>query len=381
MKRRTALTAAGAGVLGLGAAAAATPALAEALGAAPGRPSKRPFVRGADISGLIKNEDFGAVYRRADGRRGDAVKILAENGVNCIRAKVWVDPADGYNTKTQVVELGKRAKRAGMDLLVDFHYSDTWADPGKQYKPAAWADLSFADLKTAVYDHTADVLGALKDAGVEPGLVQVGNETNGGLLWPDGRWDQLEQMAGLLTAGCDAVADVLPKAQTILHLAEGGNSGAFQWFFDNAAANGVPFHAIGASFYPYWHGELSGLAANLNDLATRYGKPLYVVETAYPFTTSDSDGFANIMTDPEPVAGFPSSPENQSYWIEAIADVVKAVPNGLGKGLFWWEATWTGVAGAGWDPADPASGNGWENQALFDFDGKALPGLRTLGSL
>jgi arabinogalactan endo-1,4-beta-galactosidase len=379
MKRRTAITAAG--VLGLGAAAAATPALAEALGDERRRPSKDGFVRGADISGLIKNEDHGAIYRRADGTRGDAIEILAEHGVNCIRAKVWVDPADGYNTKTQVVELGKRAKRVGMDLLVDFHYSDTWADPGKQYKPAAWADLSFADLKAAVYDHTADVLGALKQAGVKPSLVQVGNETNGGLIWPDGRWDQLEQMAELLTAGCDAVADVLPKARSILHLAEGGNSGAFQWFFDNAVANGVAFDAIGASYYPYWHGELSGLEANLNDLATRYGKPIYLVETAYPFTTEDSDGFANIMTDPEPVAGFPSSPENQSYWLEAIAKVVKNVPNGLGKGVFWWEATWTGVAGAGWDPADPTSGNGWENQALFDFDGKALPGLQTLGTL
>ncbi|MEV3936372.1 arabinogalactan endo-1,4-beta-galactosidase [Glycomyces sp. NPDC049804] len=378
MRRRTAIAAAGAAAVGAAAATATTAAFA---GGRRPRPASTGFVRGADISGLIKNEDFGAVYRRADGRRGDAIKILAENGLNCIRAKVWVDPADGYNTKTQVVELGRRAKKAGMDLLVDFHYSDTWADPGKQYKPAAWEGLSFADLKTAVYEHTADVLGALKSAGVEPGLVQIGNETNGGLIWPDGRWDQLEQMAGLLTAGCDAVADVLPGAQRILHLAEGGNSGAFQWFFDNAVANGVPFDAIGASYYPYWHGELSGLAANLDDLAARYGKPLYVVETAYPFTTEDSDGFGNIMTDPEPVPGYPSSPEQQSFWIEAIADVVKAVPNGLGKGLFWWEATWTGVAGAGWDPADPASGNGWENQALFDFDDRALPGLRTLGGL
>jgi arabinogalactan endo-1,4-beta-galactosidase len=374
MKRRTALTAAGA----LGAAAATTTAVAAAHA---DRPGKGRFVRGADISGLIKNEDYGAVYRRADGRRGDAVTILAEHGLNCVRAKVWVDPADGYNTKTQVVELGRRAKRAGMDLLVDFHYSDTWADPGKQFKPAAWAELGFADLKAAVYEHTADVLGALKRAGVKPGLVQIGNETNGGLLWPDGRWDQLEQMAELLTAGCDAAADVLPETRRILHLAEGGNNGAFRWFFDNAVANGVPFDAIGASYYPYWHGELSGLAANLNDLATRYGKPIYLVETAYPFTTEDSDGFANIITDPEPVPGHPASPERQSYWLEEIAKVVKAVPDGLGKGVFWWEATWTGVAGAGWDPADPASGNGWENQALFDFDGKALPGLRTLGGL
>jgi arabinogalactan endo-1,4-beta-galactosidase len=378
MKRRNALIAAGAfGV----AAAASAPAAAGAAGRGGHRPGCDDFVRGADISGLIKNEDYGAVYRRANGRRADAVRILAESGVDCVRAKVWVDPADGYNTKDQVVELGRRAKRAGMDLLVDFHYSDTWADPGKQFKPAAWAELSFEDLKTAVYDHTADVLGALVKAKVRPTLVQVGNETNGGLLWPDGRWDRLEQMAELLTAGCEAVHDTVPSAKSILHLAEGGNSGAFQWFFDNAVANGVPFEAIGASYYPYWHGELSALAANLNDLATRYGKPIYVVETAYPFTTGDADGWPNIMTDPEPVAGYPSSPENQSHWLEEIAKVVKAVPNGLGRGLFWWEATWTGVEGAGWDPADPASGNAWENQALFDFDGKALPGLRTLGTL
>ncbi|SDD06830.1 glycoside hydrolase family 53 protein [Glycomyces harbinensis] len=378
MKRRNALIAAGAfGV----AAAAATPALAEVVDGRGDRPGKDRFVRGADISGLIKNEDYGAVYRRANGRKGDAVEILAENGVNCIRAKVWVDPVDGYNTKDQVVALGKRAKRAGMDLLVDFHYSDAWADPGKQHKPAAWASLSFADLKTAVYEHTAEVLTALRRAGVKPTLVQIGNETNGGLLWPDGRWDQLEQMAELLTAGCEAVADTVPSAKSILHLAEGGDNGAFRWFFDNAVANGVPFEAVGASYYPYWHGELSALGANLNDLATRYGKPLYLVETAYPFTTEDSDGFANIITDPEPVAGFPSSPENQTYWLEQIAAVMRAVPDGLGKGVFWWEATWTGVEGAGWDPADPASGNGWENQALFDFDGRALPGLRTLGRL
>ncbi|MCD0442935.1 arabinogalactan endo-1,4-beta-galactosidase [Glycomyces sp. A-F 0318] len=378
MKRRNALLAAGAfGV----AAAAATPALAAVDRPGHGHGSRGGFVRGADISGLIKNEDYGAVYRRANGRKADAVRILADSGVNCVRAKVWVDPADGYNTKDQVVELGRRAKRAGMDLLVDFHYADSWADPGKQPKPAAWAELPFADLKSAVYDHTADVLGALAKARVRPKLVQVGNETNGGLLWPDGRWDQLEQMAELLAAGCDAVHDAAPSAKAMLHLAEGGDNGAFRWFFDNAVANGVPFDAIGASYYPYWHGELSALAANLNDLATRYGKPLYVVETAYPFTTEDSDGWPNIMTDPEPVAGYPSSPENQSHWLEEVAKVLRAVPDGLGKGLFWWEATWTGVEGAGWDPADPASGNAWENQALFDFDGKALPGLRTLGTL
>ncbi|MEU6860576.1 arabinogalactan endo-1,4-beta-galactosidase [Glycomyces sp. NPDC046736] len=375
MKRRTALTAAGAfGVV------VATAAPAHAAGRC--REQRQgALTRGADISGLIKNEDYGAVYRRADGSRADAVAILAENGVDSVRVKVWVDPADGYNTKTQVVELGQRAKAAGMDLLVDFHYSDSWADPGKQIKPAAWASLGYEDLKAAVYDHTADVLGALAQAGVRPSLVQVGNETNGGLLWPEGRWDQLEQMAGLLAAGCDAVHDTAPGAAAMLHLAEGGDNGAFRWFFDNAVAHGVAFDAVGASYYPYWHGELSGLAANLNDMAARYGKPVYVVETAYPFTTGDADGFPNIVSEAEPVAGSPSSPEAQSFWLNEIARVVRAVPNGLGRGVYWWEATWTGVEGAGWDPADPSSGNAWENQALFDFDGKALPGLRTLGTL
>lgn len=374
MKRRTAIAAAGA----LGAAALAAPGLAEAEGRH--RPRGR-FVRGADVSGLIKNEDFGAVYRTADGEEGDALDLLRASGVNTIRAKVWVDPADGYNTRDRVVDLGVRAKRAGLEVMVDFHYSDSWADPGKQHKPAAWADLAFADLAAAVYDHTADVLGALGDAGVAPVLVQVGNETNGGLLWPDGRWDRLEQMAALLASGCDAVHDTAPTAKAMLHLAEGGDNGAFRWFFDNAVANGVPFDAIGASYYPYWHGDLAGLRSNLHDMADRYGKPLYVVETAYPFTVEDADGHPNIVTDPEPVAGFPASPQSQSYWAEAIAEVVRSVPRGLGRGVIWWEPTWTAVEGAGWDPEDPSSGNAWENQALFDFEGRALPGLRTLGRL
>ncbi|GAB3232080.1 hypothetical protein GCM10027447_27570 [Glycomyces halotolerans] len=377
MKRRTAITAAGAlGVAALG----ATPALAEVDRRR--RPRKtKTFVRGADISSLAKAEDLGAVYRRADGSEGDAIDILADSGVNCIRLKVWVDPGDGYNTEHQVVEIGERAKRAGMDLLVDFHYSDTWADPGKQYKPAAWADLDFAGLKSAVYDHTAEVLGALEEVGAAPTLVQVGNEINGGMIWPDGRWDRWPQLAELLTAGSDAVRDTVPRAEVVLHLAEGGDNGAFRWWFDNAESHGVPYDAIGLSFYPYWHGTFEELESNMHDLAGRYGKPMYVMETAYPFTTEDKDGWPNIIADAEPVAGYPAGPESQSAVLTAVADVVKGVPDGLGRGVFWWEATWTGVEGHGWDPDDPSSGNGWENQALFDYDDRALPALDTLGNL
>jgi arabinogalactan endo-1,4-beta-galactosidase len=371
MKRRTALTAAGA----LGAAA-----VTATVSAAPAQ-AQTAFARGADISSLIKSEDLGGVYMWSDGWREDAVWILQKSGVNWVRLKVWVDPADGYNTKTQVVALASRAKAAGMNVLIDFHYSDFWTDPGKQTKPAAWTGLSFSQLRGAVYDHTADVLSGLKNAGVVPQMVQVGNELNAGMLWPDGRYDRLDQLAQLLVSGADAVYDNSSGTKVMLHLAEGGNNSTFRWFFDAMKARGVPFDAIGASYYPYWHGSLSGLQSNLNDMASRYAKPVYVVETAYPFNPGDRDGYANLVTAATPVAGYPSSYTGQSNMLTAIANVVKNVPNGRGGGVFWWEATWIAVEGNGWDPTDPNSGNAWENQALFDFAWKVTPALKTLGTL
>jgi arabinogalactan endo-1,4-beta-galactosidase len=377
MKRRTALAAAG--VVSVGALAATTPALAKNLHDGKLPPKRQPFLSGADISSLPKAEDLGAVYRSANGRPGDAVAILAKAGVDAIRLKVWVDPGDGYNTSTQVVDLAARAKAAGMRVLVDFHYSDTWADPSKQYKPKAWEDLPLEDLKSALYHHTADVLGAMEERGAPADMVQVGNELNGGMLWPEGRWDQWDQLAQLLIAGHDAVKDTTPDAAVLLHLADGGDNGLYRWWFDEAESRGVPYDAIALSFYPYWHGGLEDLAANLADLAGRYGKPMYLVETAYPFTTEDKDGWDNIIGDAEPTPGYPATPEGQRAMLAAIAAVVKEAPDGLGRGLFWWEATWTGVDGHGWDPDDPSTGNGWENQALFDYDDKALPALKTLG--
>ncbi|RRR98648.1 glycoside hydrolase family 53 protein [Glycomyces terrestris] len=369
MKRRTALT-----------AAVAAPALA-VLGGGTAASAQTAFARGADISSLAKSEALGGVYMWPDGWREDAVWILQKSGVNWMRLKVWVNPADGYNNKTHVVNMAKRARAAGLNVLVDFHYSDSWADPGQQTKPAAWRGYSFAQLRTAVYDHTADVLGALAAAGATPQMVQVGNELNGGMLWPEGRYDQLDQLAQFLISGANAVYAKAPGAKVMLHLAEGGNNSVFRWFFDAMKARGVWWDAIGASYYPYWHGSLAGLQSNLNDMASRYGKPVYVVETAYPFTAADSDGHANVVSAATPVSGYPANTTGQSNMLKAIANVVKNVPNGRGAGVFWWEPTWTAVRGNGWDPADPSSGNAWENQALFDFAWKATPALKTLGTL
>nr|WP_062333466.1 arabinogalactan endo-1,4-beta-galactosidase [Herbidospora sakaeratensis] len=337
-------------------------------------------VRGADVSSLAKSEAHGGVYRDASGRRGDALRIMRDAGVNHVRLKVWVNPADGYNDKAHVVAVAKRAKALGMKLLVDFHYSDSWADPGKQNKPAAWAALPYDQLKQAVYDHTFDVLNTLRRQGATADLVQIGNELNGGLLWPDGQWDAWPGMAGLLNAGYDAVKAVSRHTKVVIHLADGGDNGLYRWWFDNAATHGIRYDVIGLSYYPYWHGTLEAFQYNLNDVATRYGKPVVVAETGYPFTTADKDGWANLVYAAEPYPGYPATPQGQAAFLAKMYEIVRAVPNGLGLGLFYWEATWTGVPGNGWDPADPSSGNAWENQALFDYADRALTGLRTLGA-
>jgi len=376
MRRRSVLTAAGAAALAVPVLGAA-PAVA-GTGAADHR--DRLAIRGVDISSLPKNEDKGAVYRRADGRRQDPVRILADAGVTHARLKVWVHPADGYNNKAHILPLARRLKRAGIGIWVDFHYSDTWADPAHQSKPAAWNDLDAPGLTRAVYDHTADVLGALRRQGTPADLVQIGNELNGGMLWPEGDWEHWDNLAAFLKAGLRAARDTTPRIRTILHLANGGDNGLYRWWFDNAVSYGVDFDIIGLSYYPFWHGPVEQAAANMADITARYGKPCVIAETAYPFTLKSEDDVNDILNDPSQLTeGFPATPDGQAAWLRAVADLAAAVPGGQGLGYCYWEGLWTYRAGSGWDPTDPASGNAWENLSLFDFEDRALPGLRTLG--
>jgi arabinogalactan endo-1,4-beta-galactosidase len=337
-------------------------------------------VKGADISSLAKSEAKGGAYRTGSGTKGDALAILKSSGMNYARLKVWVNPADGYNDKAHVLAMAQRVKAQGMKLLVDFHYSDTWADPGAQSKPAPWAGHSYTQLKTDVYRHTYDVLSALKAQGTTADMVQVGNEINGGMLWSEGSTDNWPQLAGLLNSGYDAVKAVDPATSVALHLAKGGDLAGTRWWFDNAVANGVRFDAIGLSYYGYWHGTLYDFQTTLDDAATRYGKPVFVAETAYPFRLDSEDAHENIIDlAGELVPGYPATPAGQTQWMKDVASIVEAVPNGRGLGVFYWEATWTAVPGNGWDPADPSSGNGWENQALFGYDDRALPAMSWFG--
>ncbi|QNE22704.1 arabinogalactan endo-1,4-beta-galactosidase [Kribbella qitaiheensis] len=352
----------------------------------PGRVTRA--IRGADLSSLAKNEDFGAVYRTADGRRGDAVRILADAGANLGRLKVWVDPADGYNTTSQVVATARRIKKAHQKLLVDFHYSDRWTDPGSQTMPAAWQGLTAPQVATKVYEHTHQVLTALKAAGITADYVQIGNEINPGMLWPLGQtWDvnpddevvgaQWDNLASFLKAGQRAVKAVDPRTQILLHLTNINNGvDSLTWWFDNVVSRGVPFDVIGLSYYGYWHGSLADLQAAISTLSARYDRDVLVVETAYPFTLADDADapYPNIIDlDSELVPGYPATPQGQAAAFRSVQDAVAAAPGGRGIGTVYWEPAWTAAAGNGWDPADPTSGNAWENQALFDFHDRLLP--------
>ena len=331
-------------------------------------------IMGADLSSLKKSEDKGGWYADEHDNPGDALKILADHGLNYARFRVWVNSPDGYHGQAQLLEMARRVKQQQLKLLVDFHYADSWADPGQQPKPAAWQDLDFAGLKKALYDHTFAVCNSLKEQGTPPDMVQIGNEINHGILWPDGHTDQWEQLAELLKAGCRAVKDSSPATRVMLQLAEGGNNKLFREWLDSALERGLDFDVLGVSYYPYWHGTLSGLQANLNDIALRYQKDIIIVETAYPFTSAENDHFDNIVSSQES-PGYPFTAQGQRQMLADIMTITRAVPDGRGLGIFWWDAAWTAVPGNGWDPAQPASGNGWENQALFDYQCRALPAM------
>ncbi|HET6860164.1 MAG TPA: glycosyl hydrolase 53 family protein, partial [Streptomyces sp.] len=236
------------------------------------------------------------------------------------------------------------------------------------------ASHSYSQLKTDVYDHTHDVLSALKAQGTTADMVQIGNEINTGMLWPEGSTDNWAQTAGLLKSGIAAAKAVSSTTRIALHLAHGGDNSLYRWWFDNATAQGVNFDVIALSFYGYWHGQLSDLQANLDDVSARYGKQVLIAETAYPFRLDSDDSHENIIdTTAELLPGYPANTTGQTAWLRDLTSIVEAVPNGRGLGVVYWEPTWTAVPGNGWDPADPSSGNGWENQALFGYDDRLLP--------
>ena len=340
----------------------------------------RPLWRGGDVSFLPRVEAGGGTFR--DGsREADLLELLRDKGLDTIRLRLWYAPQDGHSGLPEVLALARRAQQAQLRILLDLHYSDTWADPGHQQKPAAWQGLTFSDLCDSVQTYTADVLRAFSAQGTPPAMVQLGNEITGGLLWDDGRvggahdtplqWDRL---AGLLSAATRAVTEVMPapvRPEIMIHLDRGGDNAGCRWFLDHVLERGVEFDAIGLSYYPWWHGDLAALGGNLDDLARRYGKDVLVVETAYPWTLGWHDHVHNLVGQAgQLLPGCPATPRGQALFLGELLAVVEAVPEGRGRGVIWWSPGWLSCEGAG---------SSWENLTLFDFTGNALPALKVLG--
>lgn len=282
------------------------------------------FSKGADVSWLPQMEASGFKFYNKDGKEMDCLQILKDNGINSIRLRTWVnpssDPQSGHCSSAETVAMAVRCKAMGFRIMINFHYSDTWADPAKQVKPAAWANHNLDQLKTDVYDYTLQVMNDLKTAGIEPEWVQVGNEIRPGLLLPEGSSSNLANVTQLLNKGYEAVKAVSPNSLVVIHLDKGTDNGLYRWFFDGLTANAAKYDVIGLSYYPFWDNttydkNIGSLVTNLNDMVTRYNKKVMVVEI-----------------------GETDTKEQESYnMLVSVIDVVRSMPNKNGLGVMYWE--------------------------------------------
>jgi len=363
------------------------------------------FIFGMDASQVPALENAGVTYYNFEGEEADVFETLAKSGINYIRVRVWVDPFDaesnGYgggncNIDT-AVEIGKRATKYGMKLLVNFHYSDFWADPSKQMTPKAWDGMDIETKAEALYQYTADSLNKLKEAEVDVGMVQIGNETNGAMcgetLWVD--------ICSLMAAGSRATREVFPEALIAVHFANPEKEGNYATYAKKLNYYSIDYDVFASSYYPYWHGSLENLTSVLNQVAGAYGKKVMIAETSYTYTPDDTDFSGNTISGGGGVVlDYPMTVQGQANHIRNLTDAAVNRMNDC-IGIFYWEGTWISVGtnsweensarwetyGAGWassyaseyDPADAGKyygGCACDNQALFDAEGKPLESLK-----
>ena len=300
------------------------------------------FIKGADIGWVTEMESKGIQFYNKNGVATDCFALMKEIGVNAIRIRVWVNPASKWNGPLDVIEKALRAKNLGLKILIDFHYSDNWADPGKQVKPAAWANASFSILKDSLKNHTINILTQLKNVGVTPEWVQIGNETDDGILWPDGKASvNMVNFAQLISTGYDASKTVFPNTKVIVHVSNGWNTSLFRWIFDGLKNNGTKWDIIGMSLYPSyasggWQTTNNQCLTNMNDMVTRYNTPVMVVEIGMPWDNAS----------------------DAKMFIQDLINKVKTVPNNNGLGVFYWE---------------PEAYNNWQSYNLGAFDNSGKP--------
>lgn len=305
----------------------------------PNAPSTENLVKGADISWLTEMEQTGRKFYDTLGREQDLLILLKQYKINTIRLRVWVNPANGWNGERDVVQKALRVKAAGLKLLLNFHYSDSWADPGQQTKPAAWQNANFTALTDSLTNHTRKICSALLQAGVEPTWIQIGNETNNGFLWPDGQAStRMQQCATLIKAGAAASKQIFPAAKTIIHLSNGFDSNLFRWFFDGMVNHQVSWDVIGLSLYPQphnWPTTVSQCVDNMTALVNRYNKEIMAVEVGMPW----------------------DSPNECYAFLKDIQQKIAQLPQAKGLGVLYWEP----------------QANNWQQYTLGCFTAQGVP--------
>lgn len=298
------------------------------------------FAKGGDIGWMSEMEASGIRFRHRGGKEDNLFNILKSVGMNSVRFRVWVNPTDGWCNQQDVVAQATRAKSAGLRVMIDFHYSDGWADPGKQNKPEAWKGQELAGLQQAIGQHTRQVLNALKQAGVSPEWVQVGNETNDGMLWETGRASKdMAAFASMVNAGYDAVKEVFPSAKVVVHISNGYDNRLFRWIFDGLKANNARYDVIGMSLYPdpqNWVAANEQTQFNMKDMISRYNKQIMICEVGMP----------------------EDQPVKCRNFITDLIRRVRALPGNKGLGVFYWE---------------PQCHNNWKGYGLGAFDSNGSP--------
>jgi arabinogalactan endo-1,4-beta-galactosidase len=336
--------------------------------------------KGVDWSSLLIEEKAGRTYKNAAGTVQPLETILKASGVNTVRQRIWVNPSDGNYNLDYNIKLAKRAKAAGLGIYLDFHYSDNWADPGKQVVPAAWKSLNREQLIKQVYDYTKNVLDTFQKNGVQLSLVSIGNEITPGLLFPTGQLsskpDGPKNVALILKSASKAIKEssLSPKPKIMIHLDNGWNWSTQQWWYDTVLSSGgglssSDYDVQGVSYYPFYNtaATLSSLSSSLTNMSKKYGKEVMVVETNWPsYCPNPSTPF------PADTKSIPISAEGQAMWMKEVAKRVAAVPNSKGTGLFYWEPAWIDNAGLG-------SSCGWN--LMVGDDGKVMSSLGVFASI
>ncbi len=318
------------------------------------------FLSGADMSYLPEVRSSGVAVSNANNQAEDMLTTLKNAGGNLVRLRLWHNPSDATSNLNTVLQLSNEIKSKGLQTLITIHYSDSWADPGKQTKPVAWQSLTTPQLIDSVYQYTKNAMQLLL-----PDYVQIGNEINGGLLWPNGNISNAATMKSILNSGIRAVREASTKTKIMLHYA--GINGA-ESFFSNLA--GTDYDVIGISYYPFWHGkDLILLQQTLSNLSQNQNKYIMLAEVSYPFTLSWNDYTNNIIgLTNQILPEYPATPEGQKNYLKKIRTMMYDLPKGLG--FCYWGAEWISYRGN-----TATNGSSWENQALWDFSGKALPVL------